>query len=247
MKNIERLYLIAKESFAKSATSWIEVPKTNDSSANFLAYNQQTFAEYAFFHQNNLEQAKQAYYSGARLMRFVYRNYPNPNIPFRIDRINMTLLSDHPQIITDLGNAVTNRLTQQATRGATNFTILAIIRDDLETVSEQIKLLTKHHLSKKTKNWVQPEVDFYAAYLAKDQREMTNAIYAILKSKKYMHISKAFMKGERRLDVPAITYAKLAWLKGYKIEIDHPMIPMDFLPIQPLNDYKNELPFLKDE
>jgi len=246
MTNIEKLYIIAKESFSKSAISWIKVPKTNDSTANGLAYNQQTFAEYAYFHQTNLEQAKQAYYSGARLMRFVYNNYPDANIAFRIDRINMALLSDHPQIIIDLGNAVTDKLTKQAARGATNFTILAIIRDDVEVVSEQIKLLTKYHLSKKTRNWIQPEVDFFSAYLAKNQQEMTNAIYAMLKSRKYMYISKAFMKGERRIDVPAITYAKLAWLKGYEIEIDHPMIPMDFLPIKPLDHYADELPFLKE-
>lgn len=246
VKSLKELFLDAKESFKRSTISWIKVPETNDSTANGLSYNQQTFAEYAYFYENNLEGAKQAYYTGGRLMRFVYNNYPDANIAFRIDRINMALLSDHPQIIKDLGNAVTDKLTKQAVRGATNFTILAIIRNDIETVSEQIKLLTKYHLSKKTRNWVQPEVDFYTAYLAKDQQGMTNAIYAMLKSRKYIHISKTFMCGERRIDIPAITYTKLAWLKGYEIEIDHPMIPMVFLPVCPLDHYADELPFFKE-
>ncbi len=251
MKDIEKLYLQAKESFNKSALSWIKVPKTNNSTADFLAYDQQIFAEYFFFHEKNLNLAKQAYYSAACLMKFVYSNYrndtyPHADIAFRIDRITMTLLSDHPKIIYNLGNSVTNRLAKQAARGATNFTILAIIRDDLTTISEQISLLTKNHLSKKTRKWVQPEIDFFSAYLAKDQQGMTNAIYSMLKSKKYIHISRAFMRGERRIDIPAIAYAKLAWLKGYKIEIDHPMIPMDFLPIHPLDHYADELPFLKE-
>ena len=251
VKPLEELYSDAKESFKKLAISWIKVPETNNNTANGLSYDQQTFAEYAYFHQGNLKKAKQAYYSGARLMRFVYNNYrndtyPHADIAFRIDRINMALLSDHPQIITGLGHAVTNRLTQQAARGATNFTILAIIREDVEVLSEQIKLLTKYHLSKKNRNWIQPEVNFFSAYLAKDQQGITDAIYSMLKSRKYMYISKAFMRGERRMDIPAITYAKLAWLKGYEIEIDHPMIPMDFLPIQPLDHYTDELPFLKE-
>ena len=251
MKDIEKLYLTEKEAFSNIALSWISVPQTNNQTASILTHKQQIFSEYYYFHEGNLSLAKQAYYTGARLMRFIYNNYrddtyPHADIAFRIDRINMTLLSDHPQIIRDLSNAVTNRLTKQATRGATNFAILAIIRDDLTVVSEQINLLKKYHLSKKTKNWVQPEVDFFSGFLAKDQEEMTNAIYSMLKSKKYMHISKAFMQGERRMDVPAITYAKLAWLKGYEIEIDHPMIPMDFLPIRPLEHYEDELPFLKE-
>lgn len=192
MKDIEKLYLQAKESFNKSALSWIKVPKTNNSTADFLAYDQQIFAEYFFFHEKNLNLAKQAYYSAACLMKFVYSNYrndtyPHADIAFRIDRITMTLLSDHPKIIYDLSNSVTNRLAKQATRGATNFTILAIIRDDLSAVSEQIDLLTKYHLSKKTKNWVQPEVNFFSAYLATDQQGMTNAIWHVKKQKIYAY------------------------------------------------------------
>ena len=40
---------------------------------------------------------------------------------------------------------------------------------------------------------------------------------------------------------PAITILKAAWLLGYEIEIDSSLIPMDLMPVRPLEKY--EVPY----
>ena len=48
------------------------------------------------------------------------------------------------------------------------------------------------------------------------------------------------------ISIPALGYAKLAWLKGMEIEIDHPLIPKELLPYRPLENYVDSYGFLKE-
>ncbi|WP_211468423.1 Imm49 family immunity protein [Collimonas silvisoli] len=44
---------------------------------------------------------------------------------------------------------------------------------------------------------------------------------------------------------PAVIYSKIAWRHGYKIKVDSPYIPSEWLPIEPLTRYDNHYSFLK--
>ena len=46
--------------------------------------------------------------------------------------------------------------------------------------------------------------------------------------------------------IPALGYAKLAWLKGMEVEIEHPLISKELLPIKPLEKYEDKYDFLKE-
>lgn len=59
------------------------------------------------------------------------------------------------------------------------------------------------------------------------------------KRNKYMGISQQF------ISIPALGYAKLAWLKGIEVEIDHPLIPKELLPYKPLEHYDDKYDFLR--
>ena len=45
--------------------------------------------------------------------------------------------------------------------------------------------------------------------------------------------------------LPALGYAKLAWIKGIEVDINSPLIPKELLPIQPLDHYEIPYDFLK--
>lgn len=45
--------------------------------------------------------------------------------------------------------------------------------------------------------------------------------------------------------MPAVGFVKLAWMKGIEIEIDHPLIPKDWLPIRPIENYDEGYDFLR--
>ncbi|WP_040279283.1 immunity 49 family protein [Psychroserpens damuponensis] len=45
--------------------------------------------------------------------------------------------------------------------------------------------------------------------------------------------------------MPALGFAKLAWINGLEVDIDHPLLPNTLLPIQPNDNYEIEYEFLK--
>jgi len=50
---------------------------------------------------------------------------------------------------------------------------------------------------------------------------------------------------EDLISTPACMYAKLAWRHGYRIEIDTPYIPREWLPVVPLANYDEPYPFMR--
>ncbi|MFZ6012493.1 MAG: Imm49 family immunity protein [Bacteroidota bacterium] len=49
----------------------------------------------------------------------------------------------------------------------------------------------------------------------------------------------------QHLSLPALGYAKLAWLTGVEINVASPLIPKELLPIKPLVSYDMPFEFLK--
>lgn len=47
------------------------------------------------------------------------------------------------------------------------------------------------------------------------------------------------------ISIPALSYAKLAYIKGYELDIDHPLIPKELLPVRPNDEYW-EYDFMKE-
>ena len=49
---------------------------------------------------------------------------------------------------------------------------------------------------------------------------------------------------EDLISTPAVIYAKIAWRHGYQLQIDSPFIPQQWLPVAPLDLYRNRYDFL---
>ena len=45
----------------------------------------------------------------------------------------------------------------------------------------------------------------------------------------------------------ALPISKLCWLKGIEVEIDHPLFPMELLPLKPLEHYDDVYDFLSSD
>jgi hypothetical protein len=44
----------------------------------------------------------------------------------------------------------------------------------------------------------------------------------------------------------ATMYAKIAWRHGFRIEVETPLIPKEWLPVTPLNNYEDAYPFMRE-
>lgn len=79
--------------------------------------------------------------------------------------------------------------------------------------------------------------DFISLVLARNQAGLESYIFN--KTKIKMDI----VEGDF-LAVWAVVYAKICWLKGIKVVVDHPLVPMSLMPIEPLPEYRLEYDFL---
>ena len=89
---------------------------------------------------------------------------------------------------------------------------------------------------------------FYLALANGDQIGMENVLTELTSPKiaRVRNYEFAFTFTEHFIATHATLYAKLAWLSGYKVQIDTPLIPKEWLPIQPLAEYPEPWAFMTE-
>lgn len=120
----------------------------------------------------------------------------------------------------------------------------AVLRQDWNMVNQMKEIF--HEKVKKPKDFEVWEVDFYDALQNKDANAAKQIINEYLQPKihKYLnqHLVEEF-KGEIWSHHP-VMFTKLAWMNGLEIEIDNPLVPMELMPIRPLDHYDYHYDFL---
>ena len=99
---------------------------------------------------------------------------------------------------------------------------------------------------KKPKNFELWEIDFYDALQKKDANVAQQIIYEYLHPKIHKYLNQHLVEefsGEIWSHHP-VMFTKLAWMNGLEIEIDNPLVPMELMPIKPLNHYDYHYDFL---
>jgi len=92
--------------------------------------------------------------------------------------------------------------------------------------------------------------DFFSLLLARNQPALEAQLHREASRWQAMR-KKGTMTGFPLLEdlfaPTAVLYAKLCWLKGIPVQIDHPFVPKDWLPVAPLPNYENPYDFLKPD
>ena len=82
--------------------------------------------------------------------------------------------------------------------------------------------------------------DFFSLLLARDKAGLEARIGRLAKRTGGDHPA---FEGFMRTD--AVLEAKICWRRGIEVRVDHPMVPMGMMPIQPLAHYHNVYDFLE--
>jgi len=153
------------------------------------------------------------------------------------------LLSDNKELIqryADLGHKVYMWMVEHG-HSTLLYCIQQIMKYDWERVKWSIEIMKTKNL--KMAKGIQSDLSFFEGILEKDENKMREAIMQLLKDhkkrNKHMGIAQDY------ISVPALTYTKLAWLQGIEIEINHPLVPKELLPIRPLDIYEDKYDFLR--
>ena len=87
---------------------------------------------------------------------------------------------------------------------------------------------------------------FYSALAQSDVEAMQSALRELV-SPRMLHRRSNNESGytDDLISTPAVIYAKIAWIHGFKISLETPYIPAEWLPMDPLPHYDVHYNFLK--
>lgn len=199
-------------------------------------------AIYEYFVRNDIASLKQNMYLATRLILASVGE--SGGVSFDTgEPIIVALLSDNEEMIQGVAHVETADLVKYRNDPLSNFShvymLQLAIRGDDDQISNMIGKIARNG-----KNPLRTECaegrDFYSLLLKGDKVELESLI----------QLKHAPLKSRDPIDEDFISYygvleAKLCWRRGIPVEIDHPLVPMDLMPVKPLDHYDDVYDFLR--
>jgi hypothetical protein len=197
----------------------------------------------SFFLSSDINAYKQHFYRCGRIDEYLIKKFDARILDSGTHHLLYAVLSDCvPLMLTyaDLGHSKYRWMVEHG-HSTMLYAIQQVIKGDWEQLQWSLEIMAKKN--QKLNKVLLPDRKFFEGMLNSDQQMVTDAIYLLLKDHKkrnrHMGIAQDY------ISIPALGYAKLAWLKGMEVEIDHPLIPRELLPVRPLPHYDDKYDFLK--
>jgi Immunity protein 49 len=202
---------------------------------------------YYEFIEKDLTKVKQAFYQFGRISEFCLKKYDSDVLSYSgLFTFSHIILSDNLPLIKRFADFKPIKYNgkeyiKDIERGRlTHMGILqSIIKEDWQECKHLIEIL-------KVKNkQFKLDVSFYEYLINGDTKNIESVLKKFV-SKPVHNRRNSGLLGEF-ISYPAVGYAKLAWNMGINVEINSPLIPKDWLPIQPLKDEEYiDYDFVKD-
>lgn len=230
-----------------------------------LKQNNLIFANYSFFEEHNLPKAKQHFYVCGLLDAFRIKNYEDRMFDYDLHSIGYAMLSDNLPFIKD----VFAKLTYQSSylEDVTEKVIPITMEDNVlqgegsifthtmqqfllgnnTLIQRNLTIMERVYFSKPHEsNTLQYDVKFFRALYEKDLSKC-EAILKDLVSPKIHQKRNDDILLKKYISMPALGYAKLAWILGIEVQVNSKLIPKELLPVEPLEHYDIPYEFLKSE
>lgn len=214
-----------------------------------MASNHERLGVYAYFAESNLAEMKQHFYVVAKLNIASVGLRWGETLSSTTDFLYI-MLSDSPEVI----KAYASLEPEEYLKNRENPRVMAFLvhmyqlalRGEHDALRVKIAIAAQKSGQKLREEFSAGE-DFFSLLLKRDK----SALEALI-TKKANQWQAIIKKGgetgtplsENLMASIAMEYAKLCWLKGIEVEIDHPLIPMELLPIKPLTHYDDVYDFL---
>ena len=202
-------------------------------------------ALYQYSVEGNIEVAKQHFYTCGRCDEYMIKAYDYQLLSAGIRHIGYALLSDCKPLIERYALLSDSAFEVQKRKGHPVYCVQLALLNKLDELEKQVALL-KEKASKKTNKWLLPDVGFFEGLLAADEEQMVESLMQLLKPRLHNKYNAFFILQKDILSFPAVTYAKLAALKGYDLAIEHDLVPKDLITVKPNPVYTDPYHFLKE-
>lgn len=214
-----------------------------------------TFGIYEFS-KANYQKAKNHFNTCGLLDEYSIINYNSRLLDYGSNHITYAILSDNEDLIERYAKLRYKAHGQMPEMGVevsagetalTCNTVQFFMENNKEGVKRNLDIYEKHK-SKILRRGKTLELDytFFKALLARNKTKIEDVLKELVSPKIHKNRGNAKPLGDY-ISLPALGYAKLAWRNGIEVEIDSPLIPVELLPIKPLDKYEIPYDFLEND
>lgn len=197
-------------------------------------------AFWKFFYDGDCDGMRQHFFMNSILTEAANMAGHNPefrHIGLPSSDCAFALLSDSCDRIVAIGNASLAHKNDPKTYHFYTAMWQALLKDDYACVENMIEL-GREKCGKPFREELISGQGFFSLFLNGNKAELEVHI-AGLAGRKITDT----LRGEF-LHTWAVMCAKLCWIKGIEVQIDHPLVPMALMPVKPLDHYEIEYDFL---
>ena len=228
-----------------------------------LKQNNVIFALYSFFEESNFSKAKQHFFACGLLDAFRIKTYEDRMFDYDLHSIGYAMLSDNLPFVKSVFANLTYNSTYleditekvipismednvlQGEGAIFTHTVQQFLLGNNELIERNIGIMGNVWFSgKNQKSTMQYDVNFFRALHQKDKSKCESILKEMVSPKIHQKRNDdALLK--KYISMPALGYAKLAWILGIEVEVKSKLIPKELLPLKPNDNYEIPYDFLK--
>jgi Immunity protein 49 len=200
----------------------------------FLAINE-------WFVNLDLTKTKQHFYKCGRMFEYETKKFDAPIMSFGMYYFDYLMLSDNPNLINRFADFTyestpANRSHKEGIERGYYNSFIYLLQCSIKNDWVEFDRILPIVQTKANKRYKMPlEIAFIEALRVEDKEKIEWALHGLTKPKMQKKNNNMPILDEL-ICHPVIGYAKLAWYKGIEVEVDSPLVPREWLPIQPLKD-----------
>ncbi|MBD1393641.1 immunity 49 family protein [Mucilaginibacter glaciei] len=232
MENIENLKAIVNNLLNNQIIAFSKLDKGEDPYhiIPFFEYDYVAIALYNMYVDCDFEKAKDCFYKAARVAEHMSNVYDWRVMDNGMSQITYAMLSDNEALIirySKLRNKINNETSMpyQYSNSVQN-----ILLEDWEKLDWNIHCLQRFVKMKQFESFG-GVIDILTGFKAADEDLILKGLNEFVATSKKRNkdgtISKFF-------SIDTAGFNKLAWIKGYKIDLKSPLSPIELMPISPL-------------
>ena len=222
------------------------------------------FSLYRFFEEQDLSKAKQHFYVCGLLDAYSIQTYQDRMFDYDLHSIGYAMLSDNLSFIKDDFAKLTYHSTYledvtekvmpismednvlEGEGAIFTHTMQQFLLGNTALIERNLKIMEQVYFNAAHQNSsLQHDVKFFRALYQKDVSKCETILKEMVSPRVHQRRNiDALLK--KYISMPALGYAKLAWILGIEVEIKSKLIPKELLPVQPLDNYEIPYDFLKD-
>lgn len=202
---------------------------------------------YFLFEENDIEKAKQSIYLGQKLLEFMNKCEKNKYFPTQLNKL-FFLCSDSREVIDNFKKFDIETIPNLEYRIEQGHTLGFVAQQILKCNNQKALYYLDIYRTKYRPHTLKIyDIEILEAIINEDKTKIQELLKIYLLPKNHNKSSEKGMLSHGLLSYEATVFAKLAWLKGIEVNVNHKLLPKELLPVQPNENYIIEYDFLKPD